>query len=181
MAFTLLPGAFTQASQAAPLAAVPQQMGDAQPITIMTADGQLAYLMPVAAPEAYAGGAQGYIPMHGQMYHNAAFVPQYAIEPQHMMAGGMPMDFGPKQLIVNFLDSAVTNADLHAAFSSVGQLSAARVIYDKATGNSKCFGFVYFKSSLDAQIATERLNGCMLLSRRIKVSFANPQRPEADL
>jgi hypothetical protein len=86
-------------------------------------------------------------------------------------------DDGPKQLIVNFLDPEVTNAELHTAFSAVGPLDAARVIYDKFTSKSKGFGFVYYKSSRDAATAMQCMSGHPLRGRRVKVSYANPQRP----
>lgn len=86
-------------------------------------------------------------------------------------------DNGPKQLIVNFLDLEVTNADLHAAFSVFGPLDAARVIYDKATARSKGYGFVYYRRSADAATALHSMTGQHMRGRRIKVSYANPQRP----
>lgn len=87
------------------------------------------------------------------------------------------VDSGPKQLIVNYLDPAVTNADLHDAFSVIGPVTAARVIYDNTTAVSKQFGFVYFKHSTDAARAMECMSGHPIRGRRIKVSYANPQRP----
>jgi RNA recognition motif-containing protein len=86
-------------------------------------------------------------------------------------------DHGPKQLIVNFLDPEVTNAELHTAFSAIGALDAARVIYDKTTSKSKGFGFVYYKSSRDAATAMQCMSGHPLRGKRVKVSYANPQRP----
>lgn len=86
-------------------------------------------------------------------------------------------DVGKKQLIVNFLDPQVNNAHLHQLFSQIGPLTAARVLYDKQTGESKGYGFVYFLSSADAARAIQGLNSRNLFGRRIKVSYANPQRP----
>jgi RNA recognition motif-containing protein len=110
--------------------------------------------------------------------------PQYAKQPvpaiQTMQPNFSPpssMDDGPKQLIVNFLDPEVTNAELHAAFSTIGALDAARVIYDKLTSRSKGYGFVYFKQSRDAAAAMQCMTGHPMRGRRIKVSYANPQRP----
>lgn len=135
------------------------------PIQVMTPNGPM-WLVPVAngqnAPMPTAAPVMQAMP---------GFAPQPA---------AAPADNGPKQLIVNFLDPAVTNADLHAAFSPLGPLTAARVIYDKATGNSRCFGFVYFKRSADAARAVEEMTGRMIMSRRIKASYASPQRPLQD-
>jgi hypothetical protein len=83
---------------------------------------------------------------------------------------------GHRQLIVNFLDPTVTNADLHAAFTTIGPVDAARVIYDPQTGASKGYGFVYFKRSSDAATAMQCMTGLPLGSKRIKVSYANPQK-----
>jgi hypothetical protein len=102
-------------------------------------------------------------------FSNGANAPPFAPARQ-------PKDNGPKQLIVNFLDENVTNAELHAAFSSIGPLDAARVIYDKASSKSKGFGFVYFKHSRDAATAMQCMTGHPMRSKHIKVSYASPQR-----
>jgi hypothetical protein len=84
---------------------------------------------------------------------------------------------GPRQLIVNYLPTDATDAELHGLFSAVGPVEAARVIYDKQSGLTKGFGFVYFYRHSDASAAIDRLTGHPLRNKRLKVSYANPQRP----
>jgi hypothetical protein len=88
-----------------------------------------------------------------------------------------PADKGPKQLIVNFLAPTIAVEDLTELFAPVGPLAAVRIMRDLKTNESKGFGFVYFHSSADAAAAIRRVTGRTMEGRRIKVSYANPQRP----
>jgi len=45
-------------------------------------------------------------------------------------------------IFVAKLSSTTTSEDLQALFSEHGSVSSAKVIMDRETGNSKCFGFV---------------------------------------
>lgn len=91
------------------------------------------------------------------------------------------LDNTKKQLIVNFLSHAVTEAEFTQVFSQFGPISAARIIYDKHTNRSKGYGFVYFKNGDDAIKAILELNGVDIHSKLIKVSYATPQRPTPPL
>ena len=46
-----------------------------------------------------------------------------------------------------------TNADLRAAFVHFGKVSSARVIYDRASGRSRSFGFVEMRNHDEAAAA----------------------------
>jgi hypothetical protein len=128
-------------------------------------------------PQGYCyAGPGAFVPQQYQ-HHGPALqqLAPYGVAAASMMS---PMaDDGPKQLIVNFLDAEVTNFELHNAFSAIGPLEAARVIYDKLTGRSKGYGFVYFKYSRDAAAAMQCMTGHPIRGRRIKVTMATPQRP----
>jgi hypothetical protein len=105
--------------------------------------------------------------------------PTPSVDPGRAPPPPPALDDGPRQLIVNFLDLEVTNAELHAAFAAIGPVDAARVIYDKAANRSKGYGFVYYKHSRDAAAATQCMTGHPIRGRRIKASYAVPQRPLA--
>jgi RNA recognition motif-containing protein len=82
-----------------------------------------------------------------------------------------------KQLFVGNLDSSTADTDLHAAFLPMGALVSASVILDRATGQSRGFGFVEFQTAADAGRAIQSLHGSLLDGREIRVSLAHERRP----
>ena len=80
-----------------------------------------------------------------------------------------------RQLIVNYLSPHVSSADLHQLFAQFGPLDGARVIYDRASGLTRGYGFVYFKNAEDAQRSIETMNGFELHGKWLKVGYStNP-------
>jgi ELAV like protein 2/3/4 len=77
-------------------------------------------------------------------------------------------------LIVNYLQTNVTEEDLSALFGSFGSIQSLKIVRDKATGISMGFGFVNFDTNEAATTAAEGLNGLELHGKRIKVSVARP-------
>ena len=82
-----------------------------------------------------------------------------------------------KKLYVGNLGYDVNDADLSQLFSQHGTVESASVIMDKATGQSKGFGFVEMSSDNEAQAAIAALNGQDYGGRAITVNEARP-RPE---
>lgn len=78
-------------------------------------------------------------------------------------------------IYVGNLAYGVTDADLHALFSASGEVSAASVIMDKMTGQSKGFGFVEMPNRSEAHAAIGALNGEELKGRAINVNEARPR------
>lgn len=77
-----------------------------------------------------------------------------------------------------FVGSISFNTDqngLTAHFSSVGTVTSANIIFDKATGRSKGFGFVEFSSEEEAQAAVDKLNNSELDGRTLFVDLAQPR------
>jgi len=70
-----------------------------------------------------------------------------------------------------------TDETIKRAFESFGEVSSARVIKDKYTGQSRGFGFVEMSVQSQAQTAIKSLNGKELLGKQITV---NEARPRAD-
>jgi nucleolysin TIA-1/TIAR len=54
----------------------------------------------------------------------------------------------------------------------------ARVMWDHATGRSKGYGFVSFRSKEDAEAAIDRMQGRQIGSRRIRVGWAQHKQDE---
>ena len=76
------------------------------------------------------------------------------------------------KLFVGGLSYSTDEQRLTEAFSQYGEVTSAVVIRDKASGDSKGFGFVEMKTSSEAQAAMEALNGSNLDGRRIAVNEA---------
>ena len=66
----------------------------------------------------------------------------------------------------------VTENDLKNAFSEFGEVSSAKIITDKVSGQSKGFGFVEMPDNSEADQAIKALNGKVLNGRSIKVNQA---------
>ena len=71
-----------------------------------------------------------------------------------------------------------TDEIIREAFESFGQVTSARVIKDKYTGQSRGFGFVEMATDSQAQTAIRSLNGKEVLGKEISVSEARPRRDE---
>jgi len=84
------------------------------------------------------------------------------------------------KLFVGNLSWDTTDETLSQLFSTVGEVTEAKVIVDKFKGRSKGFGFVTMASEELAQKAMEELNGKELDGRAINVSIARPQREDGN-
>ena len=80
-------------------------------------------------------------------------------------------------IYIGNLSSDVTDETIREAFVSFGQVSSARVIKDKYSGQSRGFGFVEMTEQVQAQAAIKSLNGRDLLGKEMSV---NEARPRAD-
>jgi RNA recognition motif-containing protein len=75
------------------------------------------------------------------------------------------------------LSYQTSEQDLREAFEAFGTVSSAAVIMDRATGQSKGFGFVEMPNNSEADAAIKALNGRQLNGRSIKVNQAEPRKP----
>ena len=62
------------------------------------------------------------------------------------------------KLFVAKLNRDVQDEHLEEAFSKFGPVGYARVITDRDTGQSKCFGFVQMREAEDGRNALEEMN-----------------------
>ncbi|HEX4405672.1 MAG TPA: hypothetical protein VH560_12630 [Polyangia bacterium] len=81
-------------------------------------------------------------------------------------------DFGPTKLFVGGLSSDTTTEDLRASFAKFGEIIDVIVIADRATSQSRGFGFVTYSSSTVAETAIKEMNGVELDGRTLKVNRA---------
>jgi RNA recognition motif-containing protein len=85
-------------------------------------------------------------------------------------------------LFVAKLSSSTTGEDLQELFSAHGEVTSAKVIVDRETGNSKGFGFVEMANDDEAKAAIAALNETELDGKEIVVKEANDreERPRRD-
>ncbi len=75
-------------------------------------------------------------------------------------------------IFVAKLSSATTSDDLAVLFKEYGTVTSAKVIMDRETGNSKCFGFVEMEDDVEAMNAINALNESEFQTRKIVVKKA---------
>jgi RNA recognition motif-containing protein len=80
-------------------------------------------------------------------------------------------------IYVGNLSYEATDSTIREAFESFGEVTSAKVIKDKYTGQSRGFGFVEMPAQSQAETAIRSLNGKELLGKQISV---NEARPRAD-
>jgi cold-inducible RNA-binding protein len=77
-------------------------------------------------------------------------------------------------IYVGNLADGVTEDELRQAFEAHGQVSSARIITDKFSGQSRGFGFVEMSNGDEAQAAINALNGSDLKGQILRVNEARP-------
>ncbi len=82
-----------------------------------------------------------------------------------------------KKLYVGNLSYSTTEESLNGLFAQFGEVVSAIVIKDRATGQSKGFGFVEFADEAAADKAIEAQNGKEFEGRRIRVNEAEERKP----
>jgi cold-inducible RNA-binding protein len=81
------------------------------------------------------------------------------------------------KIYVGNLGYSVDSAALERLFAAHGTVESASVITDRATGQSKGFGFVEMSNSAEAQAAITALSGTQHDGRPLTV---NPAKPRED-
>jgi RNA recognition motif-containing protein len=76
------------------------------------------------------------------------------------------------KLFVGNLSYSTTDDRVREVFAQYGEVLSATVVRDRATGQSRGFGFVEFGSDEHAQSAMQALNGADLDGRSITVNVA---------
>ena len=79
------------------------------------------------------------------------------------------------RIYVGGLPFSANDQDLFTLFRSYGEIAEATVAMDRATGQSKGFGFVEMPDDEAARTAISKLNGHVLDNRTIRVDMAQPR------
>ena len=80
-----------------------------------------------------------------------------------------------RKLYVGNLSFRTEESTLQSLFAEAGPVASARLMRDKATGQSRGFAFVEMETEEGAQAAVDRFNEQELEGRRLKVNEARPQ------
>jgi len=78
-------------------------------------------------------------------------------------------------IYVGNLSYDVKEENLRQAFEAFGQVSSARIVKDKYSGQPRGFGFVEMPDRAEAQVAIKNLNGKELLGKQMNVNEARPR------
>ena len=76
---------------------------------------------------------------------------------------------------VGNLSYDLSEDDLKTAIEEHGEVSSAKIIFDRYSGRSKGFGFVEMSSDDEAKAAIEALSGKELGGRTLVVNEARPK------
>jgi len=80
------------------------------------------------------------------------------------------------KLYVGNLPHSMTEEELNTLFSEAGEVSSAKIITDRQTGQPRGFGFVEMETKLEGQKAISMINGRAVDGRPLAVNEARPQQ-----
>ena len=76
--------------------------------------------------------------------------------------------------MVNYFPPSLTDDELRALFAPYGIIESCKIVKDKNTGLSMCYGFVKYSTNASADQAQAALNGLPMESKKMKVTIARP-------
>jgi RNA recognition motif-containing protein len=79
-----------------------------------------------------------------------------------------------KRIYVGGLPFKTTEEEMNGLFATYGQVTSAKLITDKYSGQSRGFGFVEMPNDDEAMAAMEKLNGSDFGGRKLTINEARP-------
>ena len=89
-----------------------------------------------------------------------------------------PTDRSKTNLIVNYLPQDMSEMEVKTLFANFGHVESCKLIRDKTTQVSLGYAFVNYDTAENAAKGIQGLNGHMINSKTIKVSYARPSSVE---
>nr|XP_057904019.1 CUGBP Elav-like family member 3-B isoform X3 [Doryrhamphus excisus] len=104
--------------------------------------------------------------------HQPALVAQPSQQPQQLQQREGPEGCN---IFIYHLPQEFTDSEILQMFLPFGNVISAKVFVDRATNQSKCFGFVSFDNPSSAQTAIQAMNGFQIGMKRLKVQLKRPK------
>ncbi|RWS17433.1 CUGBP Elav-like family member 4 [Dinothrombium tinctorium] len=139
------------------------------------------------SPPTYSPACNGQGPPTEVYTNGSAFPAAYAGQFAQALAAQQPTASvvstpqaqreGPEgcNLFIYHLPQEFGDAELMQMFLPFGNVISAKVFIDRATNQSKCFGFVSFDNPASAQAAIQAMNGFQIGMKRLKVQLKRPK------
>ena len=118
----------------------------------------------------HLGAEAAMVTLNGRKIYDTSVVLSWATNYSHRPREDTSAHF---HLWAGDLAPEVDEVMLGRMFGSYASLSDARVMYDPATGRTRCFGFLAFRDKQDAEKALAQQQGRMLGSKPIRLNWAH--------